>query len=1171
MKTLVTMAVALTSAAALAAETMLKPTESEWTDRISVADGDVLRIDLSDYAGSAPCRFSGGIRTVGSGKVVISGADSILFGAEEMGGEVHYPLFSGDVGFDSDGGKVVFDGYATIERVTSAYEIAAGSWIALWGTDPLGNGTAPFRVENYDVQLLCGTALNPSVAITVAAGRTLRIKPCGHKSDDYFLWDGDVSGTIANDIVLESGSTLDLRSFSQLDLTGDVTGEGTLVVKEGRGGNTRALMSGEVSFTGPINILGGQLVLARASVGEENPVTVTSVNGTTDHHSLSLVPEGDASAVSVASFVGNHENAMMRALADQTVRIGSLSGTAELRGASATTSAFVVERAESGSTIYVRNCSQRVTVLGAGDDVSIVARLKQNFSGPLTLSLPADKPIASLMIEGGVTVVIESGMIGDITGTGSVVARGDCSYGTIANTVDLTVEAGVSVSTLDDGVLDSALGDLPALWLDASRADTMQEYSYNGHFVPEGTFPGIVVRRWNDCRGGDDRRYAVNARCSTGDSDGGYIRALPHTITNALNGMTVLSFGTFQGAVTGMANEIHASGVAVSGSSSESRRLVFDQPITNRMVIMVFGSQDGGGQALVGGYTDASFGEMKHPLEGESIERSNQNSYYARNAGIESTVLSSTRKVPFWMDGQSVDPRSVKLNGGYQILSMGVADSDTPAVRSLGMKSNYQSAGGQRYAEVLVYTNDLTQLQRAAVETYLARKWGLLANYRTDAHPRNVALAEGASFESRSFGALTVNGGGSVTIGGEASVEGGFTGSVTLRRDGVLRMPSRVEPWTEEQVAAVSSRVGWFDPSCADDLLMDVTGRNPTRVHAVFDHGSRDVAGTPYLHGAYADDSNDRRPRLAVDERGMGWIDLTDIDDKKGDNLRVKTNHALSQGGDWSNATLPVKTAFIVMDSSKGGGVPIIDKSSPNTDVKARDYWNHDSPIWGNGTATYLTGGETRLNGMRVDGSKSGFTGGPELFSFTTDDTKALAAGFFGFYNAMREGGCEILGEIMLFSTVLDAATRENIERYLMVKWLGDVPSWRGSIVSGCGRVVADQPRSLPSFTDDFNGVVELTAEGLEFTLDGVSKAVLDAVSVSGELRLAETGTLSLTFADGRPKGGAYTLATFGALAEPGLANWTLPTQVDGRNCRVCVLPTSVVALFDQGSLIILR
>ena len=453
-------------------------------------------------------------------------------------------------------------------------------------------------------------------------------------------------------------------------------------------------------------------------------------------------------------------------------------------------------------------------------------------------------------------------------------------------------------------------------------------------------------------------------------------------------------------------------------------------------------------------------------------------------------------------------------------------------------------------------------MQRVAVEKYLARKWGLDASYSAAGQPKNVTLPAGAEFVADGRGELVLNGRGTLTVSDAATIKGSFAGTANVVEGATLTIPaSTASIWTADEVAAVADRVGWFDPDCAADLLLDdKTGNDarPGNIHALFDHGNKDVANTPYLHGAYGGVANDRRPNLVTAARGLGpvrgWMDFyTDPLDaaKKGNNLRLKTNHNLATGSDWSNTTLPVKTAFIVMDSCFGGGSPIIDKSTPGTVVKARDYANAASPIWGSGTGTIFTGGETRINGAAVDGTTTGFTGGPELFSFTTDGTEFNAA-FFGNYNARGEGANEVLGEILLFCSVLDVETRAGVEAYLMKKWLGILPpgytDWTGATVGGAGTVCATRQKDLPQFSG-FTGTLDLDAQTLAFTLDGATKAVEGALDVRGAtLKLAAQGTIALSFKDGISKPGSYTLASFGTLAEPGISGWTLPARTsDGK------------------------
>ncbi len=862
------------------------------------------------------------------------------------------------------------------------------------------------------------------------------------------------------------------------------------------------------------------------------------------------------------------------AAANERLTIPSAAGTVELRGANAATSEFEIESAEAGTLVYVMNNSKGVTIDSAGEGVKIIVHKIPSSDAPVTLALPAGQVIDSLTIEDGVTVYLESGSVGSFEGTGKLVVQGVVGYGTISDCIDVKIESDASMSNILDDALASALGDVPALWLDASDETTLQEYSYNGHTVPDGTFPGIVVRRWNDCREGADRLYAINAR------DGGFIRTMPYSVTNELNGLTVVSFGGYNTPVNGAANAITDDGTGVDETGrKEQRRLVFNQPIASKTIVMVYGSQDGGGMALVGGWKSGQTGEAQNPLPGETIAASGQPTYYNRNeATTEAMTISTGRaNVPCWVDGSAIVPNeTAALDGGYQIISLGVAPGDSPSVRSLGMSDEYQNAGGQRYGEILIFTNELTTVQRKAVEFYLAKKWGLTEGYSAGGRPRSLEIADGGSFETVDSAIDISHSGGTISVCGALEAGGVAVGSVSIAEGASLTLPA-ADPFTEEQVDAVDGRIARFDPDCTDDIFFN--NQNDQGIRLICDHGKGGVEDATCLYAYYNGTGNDRRPVWSKSTRGFGpergWMDFyawATSSDVKGDNLRFTTSgnsvRNTSANNNPTAVAKSIKTAFIVMDSCYGGGLPIIDKVSPdgNSIVRGRSsYTDPTAPIWGSGTSQVLTGGETRINGMAVDGTKTGFTGAPELFSFTTNGDD-FNASYFGLYNAGNpERSYEVLGEIVVFSKVLDDETRGGIEAYLMKKWLGMLPpgyaDWTGATVTGAGTVKAQRPKDLPQF-ENFSGTLEFTAATLPFTLDGVTKTAFDAFDIGdATLKLPAEGEIVISFA-GRARIGTYTLGTFGSLVAPGIADWTCtPCTADGRyKIRVKVQHGSLIA-----------
>jgi hypothetical protein len=448
-------------------------------------------------------------------------------------------------------------------------------------------------------------------------------------------------------------------------------------------------------------------------------------------------------------------------------------------------------------------------------------------------------------------------------------------------------------------------------------------------------------------------------------------------------------------------------------------------------------------------------------------------------------------------------------------------------------------------------------------------------------------VAEGGVFETLDSSSLAPHGAGRLSVEGSVEADGVFAGDVTVAAGATLAIPASKNILTESEVDAMTSKVARFDPDCEEDIEF---GSTDNMVHALFDHGNKSVAGTPYLHGYYRDDNNDRRPTYVRSSRSFGqpvrgWMDLNaDPAGKtqKGNNLRIKTDHtkAISDNGDIIKQK--VRTVFIMMDSCYGGGLPVIDAGKPDntTAVRARaSYTNYASPIWGSGTSEVLTNGETRINGIAVDGTKTGFTGAPELFSFTTDGND-FNAGVFGFWDAGSDKAFEVLGEIVLFNEVLDADTRGGVEAYLMKKWLDTLPSgyvdWTGATVSGAGTVTAAEPKGVPQF-DNFTGTLEFSQESLDFTIDCVNGTVAEAFDIgSATLKLADEGVFNLSFKDGIVQPGTYILGSFGTVDGAGVSGWAVtPEYTADDRYRIKVVATTdaelVAKVMPFGMLFIVR
>ena len=197
-------------------------------------------------------------------------------------------------------------------------------------------------------------------------------------------------------------------------------------------------------------------------------------------------------------------------------------------------------------------------------------------------------------------------------------------------------------------------------------------------------------------------------------------------MTGQLNGRSVMSFGKH-----GNTLEAKWSKTLSYGTSTEARRIPLMRGHANGgalrvyTAVMVFGSQNGGGCALLGGYEGNGIwqsgitygtGVSTNPACGGNFPRGVSSNYDLTN-----TIFSTYRDT--WVDGTQVNPTDTAPNGSWQIVSFNGGGS---YFRAIGNGKNQSYSGGQNYGEFLIFTNKaLTVAQRQTVENYLAMKWGL--------------------------------------------------------------------------------------------------------------------------------------------------------------------------------------------------------------------------------------------------------------------------------------------------------------------------------------------------------------------------------------------------------------------------------------------------------------
>ena len=1093
----------------------------------TLVEGTVV-LNLADHGMAQPFRLPGGLmqltNTTGTAQLVVDGADELVFGATGL--EIDYPPFNLDVAFSNAAPEacLTFRDLVTLYAwpTSCTWRVADNAMIALAGTNLLGTGDVV--LTNHSITVLAPEAVAQDAVIRVqGTNLTAAIKPCW--LDALGQWHG-MQATITNDISLEGVGSTALFPVNQIcSLQGAITGTGTV----SKTGSSRLEILEPCDFVGDVVCGGGNVVAFHHVTAGDSNNTVTVQNGTT----LALYPQGyqtNPTAAFIKTLVSVGTDNALYIPSRQTMEIERFEGAITVHGVGA----LRIGTLAAGATLNV--VTDRATVTVGAAEPGAAVRLSNGTSLALTDS---DIFLDSLYLNPGTFAVSGAGTIKQISGPGTLIKQGAETLNVLFSSItDMRVEAGRLILAAPDPA--GVLGNLPALWLDAAAPGVFtqyQSYTFTNNFM--------VIEKWKDCRPGAPY-YGLNTR---GENN---YQVYPYVMTNNQNGLPVVSMGSYQTALS-----------AEYSNRTEARRLPLSTNLYPQHIVMMFGSQNGGGASVAGGTWD-----LGRPAAVPADYRN-----------PATPILASLH--PMWTNGVAVTSTNTGFSGGYQILSI---NTQGKLVNTLGWRNSYQNAGGQNYGEVLIYTNALSDLERMTVEAYLAKKWAL--PYVNTCVP-SATVATGAELEiGRAYTVDRLYGGGTVhlTDGSAFAPVGRFTGTLQLNGGTFHVVDLPVPPGPE--VVPAAGRSAWFDPSQTNRVVLG-GAYTPARKQAVAGLLDREWDGLYLLGTSYTDHSYDRRPRLVESAGPLGtplfWLDYQNFypGDIYGNTLRMMRNPDYLGTGQTQNVVTNVCTGFIVLDSSRGGGVPITYNVGANQVVWRDNPRSINSPIWSSGTTNIVRDAPTWLDGQPVNGATSGFTGKEELLSFRATDV--FQAGYFGFYalgESPTDQNPERLGEIILFESELDDATRIDIEAYLMCKWLGKArdgyADFSGARVDGTGTVAATTPDRLPTFADTFSGTVALSTDAFDFTIGTNAlgqAAVTPSLAIPGTLGVADSGTINLHFAS-RPPAGLYPLITCGSFADAGFAAWTLAVSGDapaGSLTLTQSADTLSVRIVSSGTLILLH
>jgi len=798
----------------------LKPTGSGDICTINaqlVATNGTLTIDLSDFSftsgATRTLHLVGGVYCGSNSTFVVTGADAVLFGYMLNGSTYYYSVVN--IPHVNLNGATL-----TLEKDVTLFALppkAQQDWTILKNTNinlQEDNALSGLYVDN--VFTWTGGSLSMGARNPFPAGLTVRvtggavysyptapmtfITEGGHKYCDYTSRGGFSGANVDCDFELSASATLSAQLRGQT-FRGRISGAGTVSLTGYRMSGSPTVFDGIVDTTGPVQIA-IQGFDPKATYAEYifNDIAFTNAGAlTTTAASTNIVIRFRGAvgpSFKTASFqpwVPGAAHASFDLAAGVTARFGSvLAGGVQLTGDGSALIGGIAEGAlvKVPSTMSVR---QDPSVEGA--------ILRRQEPGELDFTYYGCVGAFRLADHAGETVDILGGSVlvpTNCTATVNVIGNGSAKL--VADGADwrqdtniLSWVSGANPNTISN--LYVVEGATKEAGPDLAEVGYTTNTSYNTFWVSD----------WMDCREGVTPSYKLlNAR----QFEAGAGKA-PQFYSSVY--LEAKPFGT--------TDRYYITARTETGNLS--RRLQFKQSngaaIATRDVgfaVVVFGSQNGGGAAV---------------LSDEWVDHGVSTRYFGRKKGIGNSILTNGN-VKVWLDGRSVDPTVARFNGGWQVVSL--QPPEKAQIKGIGFGVVFTGtgtdAGGQNYAEILLFKNPLTDVQRVTLERQLAKKWGI------------STYADGGEVP-----AVTVTGAGSLSVKGEVEADlEDFAGTLNLAGDTVALSAATNVTVTGRGTVFATTQQGVpkaFDPlfegllSLAFDgpLTFDVDNRQTAALNAI--------------------------------------------------------------------------------------------------------------------------------------------------------------------------------------------------------------------------------------------------------------------------------------------------------------------------------------------------
>lgn len=731
----------------------------------------------------------GGLLCGDRGGLKVTGTSEVLFGGQV--GSVNIPFMASSVELDA-GATFCFDDRVTFYTPPPAFATFGTSFRPTIGaTDVL----AAFRDEDGVYAVTNGTGLtilsyNPfsePTTIRLEGKRDLYVyavySPCdksigweypagsGTYLTNYYSWYGD-KVVVDEDIELGAGSwmTVGLRSET---FKGTISGAGQLTFSGSSAGVGKL---GTTTFDGPV-LTTGRITVGTSSAGRPKKIVFNNVaftNGTARlDFNNSVYATND-----IVAFTATKAGGVPFVPTFASVKFAVDNGSVRDDGVASRDCSHI--EIAPGLTVAINKIELGANLTSGGGVVT--------GGGSVKLGGIA-APEAALYAVAGTTVEKDPSVRGAYT-TGEGPEGSTKYWGLENDTVDLS-----DTTTYPAGGTVKVVGDVTVLPSSASSAG-IEMTSGNVRLTQPGASWRATATCWYDFSDlGTYTQVVAKAPTSEGACTGATVKLLPDdelgpkTIDVSKTALSAVeSFADRRGEGFGPAvqnmrmysnlkkygtnewwssvymyavtNDATTGRCYVSNGAETknlSRRLEFSSSIANpKMITLVFGSQNGGGAGLFA----CNMSKDSGLPNGEA---------FAREKGLGNPIMTNNF-FKAWVDGELVDPTKTTFSGGWQVITLVPTNLPNGYLNLTGMgysrayTGDTADGGGQNYGEIVIYSSasNPTDDERVAIERTLAKKWDIA--YKGDA----------------SVPTVKVTGAGDVTAEDSVTVDGGFTGALTL-------------------------------------------------------------------------------------------------------------------------------------------------------------------------------------------------------------------------------------------------------------------------------------------------------------------------------------------------------------------------------------------------------